>query len=224
MRDLELFSTGSTYHVYDRGADKRLIFMDEPDRARFVRSLAAFNEIGRDARMSLSRHTSTAAPENPCVDVVAYCLMSNHFHLMLRQLVPNGISEFMRRLAGGYARYFNKRHGRTGTLFEGAYKVKRLTTTLQFRHLSRYIHLNPLELAGMDYKRDKVPWDSARRFLESYAWSSYRHYAGLETQPFVKNDEALTHIGDEKDYIEFLRCWMERDWDTDNRFHGAITR
>ncbi|OGL97806.1 hypothetical protein A2304_03770 [Candidatus Uhrbacteria bacterium RIFOXYB2_FULL_57_15] len=221
MRESELFSNGAVYHVYNRGADRRNIFLTESDRTRFCKGMIAFNERGRCEPNSIShvRHPSVSA--NPCVDIMAYCLMPNHFHLMLKQRETNGISEFMHRLGGGYAKYFNRTNERKGVLFAGAYKIKRVTTDAQFQHLPRYIHLNPLELAGMNYKLGPIAWQDAERFLNDYRWSSYRHYAGLECQLFIRNEEIIEETS-EGSHREFLRGWVERDWKTLDSFDKKI--
>lgn len=222
MRDIELFSPGAIYHVYNRGVDKRNLFLDAADRARFVKSLVAFNDVGRRKNSSLSRVMNPTVSDNPCVNIVAYCLMPNHFHLMLQQVADRGVSEFMHRLGLGYTKYFNKRHERVGRLLESAYKIKRVETTIQQRHLSRYIHLNPLELGGMNWKERKILWGEAEPFLQSYLWSSYRHYAGMEAKPFVRVEEGLKYVGGSDGYTRFLAAWIERDWPALDAFDCPI--
>lgn len=222
MRDPELFSTGATYHVYNRGVDKRIIFNDDADRLRFLKSIVAFNEVGRRENSSLARVENPPVSDTPCVDVIAYCLMPNHFHLMLRQAVHGGVSEFMHRLGLGYTRYFNKRNGRVGRLLESAYKIKRVKTTLQNRHLPRYIHLNPLDLIGLDWKRQPAPWSVAEPFLMEYRWSSFRHYVGLERQAFIKPDSEAAEPNGPKNHSAFLAAWIERDWNALAAFDNPI--
>jgi len=133
-----------------------------------------------------------------------------------------GVSEFMHRLGLGYTKYFNKRHARTGCLLESAYKIKRVETTIQQRHLSRYIHLNPLDLAGFERKNQRIAWAQAEPFLNSYAWSSYRHYAGIEMQHFVRMDEGLKYVGGKEEYQQFLAAWIEQDWSALDSFDSPI--
>jgi putative transposase len=211
MRDIELFSTGAVYHVYNRGIEKRDIFLDDGDYRRFIKGLIEFNEAGERPKISLCNIPTPVLSDSPCVDLIAYSLMPNHFHLMLKQLTAGGISSFMQRVGLGYTNYFNKRYERAGRLFEGPYKIKRMENAIQKRHLSRYVHLNPLELVGFDYKRRAIPWERAKRFLEDYRWSSYRHYAGVELQEFVRPEEALKGVGGKEEYEDFLRAWVERD-------------
>lgn len=212
MRELELFRDGAVYHVYNRGVDKRNLFADDADRQRFIKGLIVFNEVGRKSQRSLAAIDDPIPSDRPCVDVVAYCLMPNHYHLMLRQISTGGISEFMHRIGVGYTNYFNKRHDRRGSLLETAYKIKRSKNLVQQRHLSRYIHLNPLELIGLEWKKRKVDWKKAESFLLSYAWSSFRHFVGAETQSFVRPEMAMRGVGNAEDYVRFLGSWIERDW------------
>lgn len=212
MRDPDLFSNGGIYHVYNRGVDKRTIFADAGDYGRFIDGMVAFNEVGRRAEQSISRASRPKASERPYVHVICYCLMPNHFHLMLEQAESNGISEFMMRLGNGYTKYFNKRHDRVGRLLESAYKIRRVETTDQQSHLTRYIHLNPLDLAGMSRKRKRVEWSRAEAFLNRYPWSSFRHYAGIEMQDFVRMQTGLKHVGTQADYKRFLAEWVENPW------------
>jgi len=209
MRDPDLFSNGAVYHIYNRGVDKRTIFSDASDYSRFIDGIVAFNEVGRKAVQSLSHIAKRIVNEHPYVRTICYCLMPNHFHLMLEQVESGGISEYMRRLGTGYTKYFNKRNERSGRLLESAYKIKRIETTDQFNHLSRYIHLNPLKLAGIDLNKERIRWNQAEAILSRYPWSSFRHYAGAERQPFIDMQTGLQYIGSPSDYMRFLSEWME---------------
>jgi hypothetical protein len=124
----------------------------------------------------------------------------------------------MHRLGTGYSKYFDIRHERTGCLFESSYKIKRMKNSVQRRHLSRYIHLNPLDLIGLDWKERRISWKEAGPFLESYAWSSYRHYVGLEELSFIRPEAAMENVGDRSDYVRFLKSWVERDWAEQAKF------
>lgn len=223
MRDNELFSNGAVYHVYNRGVDRRATFADDWDRLRFIKGMIAFNDIGRRANKSLSAVDVPAISENPYVEIVAYCLMPNHFHLMLVQKATGGISEFMRRIGTGYTQYFNKRNNRSGSLFETTFKVKRVTNSVQMRHLSRYIHLNPLELIGLNWKKGRVSWDIAESFLKTYSWSSFRHFIGLEARAFIHPEKALKNVGAPNDYVRFLSSWIERDRKRIDAFESLAT-
>lgn len=211
MRDAELFTgSGGTYHVYNRGVDKRIIFQDDADRVRFLNGLALFNDHGRRKNYSIKLIKTARVGDPPCVEVVAYCLMPNHFHLMLRQRVCGGVSEFMGRLGNGYTKYFNKRHERSGRLFESAYKAKRVETTGYAEHLTRYIHLNPLELDAI-WTSGQRTWQETSDALSDYKWSSYRHFIGMECSLFVRNETVMKGFKNADGYQRFIRGHIATD-------------
>lgn len=144
----EPFVNGEFYHVYNRGVDKRKVFLTDADFVRFLRGVEEFNAvdpIGSLYAKSFEKKDklsgSTAKSEN-LVDIVAYCLNMNHFHFILRQVSENGISEFMKRLSGGYTWYFNNRRRRSGVLFQGRFKAIHIDSNPYLLHLSAYVNLN----------------------------------------------------------------------------------
>ncbi|MGE5279202.1 MAG: transposase [Deltaproteobacteria bacterium] len=169
MRKIRLF-TGEFYHVYNRGADKRAIFLDRADYLRFKLGLKEFNT--RKRIFHLKHPVATRLrQEDELVDICCYCLLPNHFHLVLKQEQPEGISSFMQKVGTGYAQYFNKRYMRTGVLFQGPFKAKHVESDAHMLELSRYVHLNPWGLAE-GHKRE-----AKERYLVSYPWSSFKSYA-----------------------------------------------
>ena len=137
------FLEGEFYHVYNRGVDGRSITLDSRDSDRFLQCLKAFNTIEPIGSLYLlSFEDSQVKQSRKLVDIIAYCLNPNHFHLILRQKVKNGISMFMQRLAGGHAYYFNVKHKRVGTLFQGRFKAKHIPDNDYLLHLSTYVNLN----------------------------------------------------------------------------------
>lgn len=147
MRKTELVN-GEYYHIYNRGVDKRIIFSDHEDVERFLLSMTEFNTeepIGSIYEHSFSkklgRETSKSS-RKPLVDIVAYCLNPNHFHLLLKQVAEGGISEFMKRLGGGYTKYFNNKYERSGVLFQGVFKSVHVDSNEYLLHVSSYVNLN----------------------------------------------------------------------------------
>lgn len=204
----ETFQTGEFYHIYNRGVDKRITFMNDLDRRRFITSLIAFNEVGRKTPYSLAQQTPWKIPEPPLVNIHAYCLMPNHFHLLLEQLVENGISEFMHRIGTGFTNYFNIQQERSGALFEGPYKSILVTSDEYLLHLTRYIHLNPLELIESNWKTQGIQQlETAIKFLEIYPWSSYKIYLQVDQQPFVKTTIRDQWFQNSEDYRQFTLAW-----------------
>src|SRR6185312_7588170 len=152
------------YHVYNRGTDKRKIFLDQKDYERFLALLYLSN--GTTA-VHISNYQGSTLMElldldkgEPLVDIAAYCIMPNHFHLLLHQKVDGGISKFMQKLTTGYTMYFNTKYERSGTLFQGKFKSKHAGEDRYLKYLLSYIHLNP-------QKRVDYPYSSYKDFVET---------------------------------------------------------
>ncbi len=139
------FVIGEHYHVYNRGVDKRIIFADTHDVHRFFQSMIEFNTVPpigslyENSFLQLGGETPKSGEK--LVNIIAYCLNPNHFHLILEQLTDGGISEFMKRL-GGYTGYFNKKHERSGSLFQGVFKDVHIDSNEYLLHVSAYVNLN----------------------------------------------------------------------------------
>jgi Transposase and inactivated derivatives len=166
-----IFSNNEYYHVYNRGTDKRRIFLCEADYRRFIDGMRFFNTLTPVGHLNRNVEASPRQ-EDVLVKIVAYCLMSNHFHLLLQQVNKNGLSKYLHRLLTGYTMYFNKRYDRVGVLFQGVFKSKHIKDDSYLLHLTRYIHLNPLEkLSSHNPDRNKI-----NLFIKNYKWSSYSAY------------------------------------------------
>lgn len=135
---------GEYYHVYNRGTDKRAIFKTRVDSDRFFKCMSLFNttEPVRSVHALGGIDAESGKCDDPLVEIVAYCLNPNHYHLLLKEIVDGGISEYVKRLAGGYTSYFNTRHKRTGVLFQGKFKYKHIRSNDHLLHLSAYINCN----------------------------------------------------------------------------------
>jgi len=133
------FSEQEHYHIYNRGVDKRDIFCDQQDYVYFLKTLRAYNT---EKRLGKLRLHDNQPPENPPVTMLSYCLLPNHFHLLLRNNIKSGISEYMQRVMGGYTMYFNNKHDRSGSLFQGLFKSKHIDTDQDLRQILAYVHLN----------------------------------------------------------------------------------
>lgn len=213
MRKIQL-ANNEYYHIYNRGVEKRTIFQDQKDRFRFIHDLFEFNDQAPAGKFFISE----AEPPNVksremLVEIVCFCLMPNHFHLILRQKADNGISLFMQKLGTGYTVYFNKKYERNGVLFQGAFKSIHIETEEYLTHLSRYIHLNPIELIDSNWKTEGIKsWRKANEFLESYRWSSYPDYLGNKNFPSISNRNLLSRIfGSSENYKKFINSWLTKD-------------
>lgn len=170
------FAIGEFFHIYNRGIEKRIIFQDEHDHDRFQLLLHVSNNKDKINLRDLTYRNKDLyqfVPDQRIVAIGAYCLMPNHFHLLLTPLVEDGVSIFMQRLATSYSMYFNKKHERSGSLFEGKFKSKIADNDTYLRYLYSYILLNPVKLLQRDWKecgiRNK---QKAVQFLRQYPYSS----------------------------------------------------
>lgn len=183
------FITGEYYHVYNRGIDKRVIFRSKKDYERFIMLLylANSNDSFRLDDILNKQHKTfneilVLDKGKSLVSVGAWCLMTNHFHLLIRQEVDGGITKFMRKLGVGYSMFFNIKYQRTGALFGGLFKSKLIGVDDNYmRQLFGYIHINPLEIEFPNWK-EKINKSSInmKKFLKSYRYSSYSDYIGKD--------------------------------------------
>lgn len=187
------FVENSYYHVYNRGVEKRSIFVDDMDYAVFMSYLKNYL-LPKDEdflQNTLANPDSTPKQKsealrllrlnnfNSSIDLVAYCLMNNHFHFLVKQTPAWGIDSFMNSLMTRYTMYFNKKHKRVGHLFQGNYKAVRVETEEQLLHLSRYIHQNPTS-KGVAF--------------QSYRYSSYIQYLGNKPEEWIKPKDVMVYF------------------------------
>lgn len=188
MKKIE-FQNGNFYHIYNRGIDRRKVFLNRHDYSRFIVCLKEFNQVEpigslyllnlNRKRDSLSGRTAQKNEQNiqdknnkdnkesrKLVDIIAYALLPNHYHLLIKQLETNGTSEFIKRLAGGYTWYYNNKSERNGPLFAGKFKAIRIDSDAYLQQLSAYINAN-VEIHGISR-------------AEEWIWSSYRYYINKE--------------------------------------------
>ncbi|UCB57613.1 MAG: transposase [Candidatus Omnitrophota bacterium] len=215
------FANDYYYHTYNRGVDKRKIFLNKIHYFRFIHSLFEFNDLTaainfgwkmkKDYR-GLASIMETEEKER-LVDIVCFCLMPNHFHLILKQVSDNGIVKFMQKLGTGYTMYFNQVCQRKGSLFEGPFKAILIEKDEYFVHLSRYIHLNPVELISSDWRKKGIKdWNKINKFLEQYRWSSYLDYIGKSNFPSLSNRGfLLDYFKGKESYQAFVASWLKED-------------
>lgn len=187
------FTKGGIYHIYNKGVESQKIFLDEKDYQIFLYYLYIYlhplKKVLQDYyRLPLRLQKKNISSE---VDILAYCLMPNHFHLLLRQQSSNGISKLMKQLMSAYVEYFNTRHHHQGSPMQGRYKSVHVENDQQLLHLSRYIHLNPLVA--------HITQD-----LSTYKWSSYLQYIDQEKKTFCKKRTILSFFSSPDDYKKFV--------------------
>lgn len=208
------------YHIYNRGVEKRNIFQEENDYFRFIHDLYEFNDTNpanpNNRRIVGGRTSNNSNKRDLLVNIVCFCLMPNHFHLVLQAVKENGITQFMKKLGTGYAMYFNEKYDRVGSLFQGRFKSVLIENDEQFMHLSRYIHLNPIEIVEPSWKENDViqDWPKAKKFLENYRYSSYLDYIGTKNFPSViYKNPLLEYFKTPEEYKEFTEDSLVEDID-----------
>ncbi|HUC88555.1 MAG TPA: transposase [Candidatus Paceibacterota bacterium] len=186
------FITGEYYHLYNRGIDKRIIFKSKYDFERFIMLIYISNSQEEFKLNNLINQQKKSFFEvmildkgKPLVSIGAWCLMANHFHILVRQEIDSGITKFMKKLGTGYSMFFNIKYQRQGALFGGPFKSKCIKTDDNYmRQLFAYIHLNVFDIKFSGWeKQDKnknVDNKAMKDFLESYNYSSYFDYLGLD--------------------------------------------
>lgn len=196
----------SYYHLYNRGVAKQNIFQDAADYQTFLGYLKLYLSLPSLQGLSLKAPPSHKLKNfTEQVKLLAYCLMPNHFHLLIYQEEADLINHFMRALCTKYSMYFNRRYKRVGHVFQGSYKAVLIISEPQLIYLSKYIHRNPLELlpAGI--------------ILEGYKYSSYGNYLWLFQQEWVKPDDILNLFSTSNltnTYRAFVEETDERDLPT----------
>ncbi len=220
MRRIQ-FVNDYLYHIYNRGTEKRNILLNEVDYFRFIHDLYEFNNV--NATLNLARDivrgstsnniSNNKKPRELLVEIIAFCLMPNHFHLILRQLKERGITKFMQKLGTGYTMYFNQKNKRTGALFQGRFKAILVDKDNYFLPLVNYVHLNPVELIEPNWKEEGIrDRKKVNDFLEDYRWSSYPDYVGIKNFPSVINKEFLiSYFKNEENYKNFVNQWLVKD-------------
>jgi len=161
------FVNGEYYHILNRGVAQMPIYNDTRDYKRFLKTMSYYQVKGPKPRFSMfDPKLHLLNPSRKIIDIICFCLMPNHFHLLIRQVEEKGVFEFISKLSNSYTKYFNIRNKRNGPIFQGEFKAVLIESNEQLLHLSRYIHLNPLV-------------NNLTKDLSFYPWSSFPEYIGL---------------------------------------------
>ena len=217
------FITGEYYHIYNRGIDKRNIFKLERDYERFMMLLYICNStIEPSFRLdNLINHSHKTFKEilvldkgEPLVSVGAWCLMTNHFHLLIRQEVDGGVTKFMRKLGTGYSMFFNKKYQRQGALFGGPYKSKCIKADDNYmRQLFAYIHLNSLDIEFTGWEKGgRNDNNKMKEYLREYRYSSYQDCVGVDrVEGRILNKIAFPdYFQEEQSFEKFLESYLSK--------------
>lgn len=230
MRKIQ-FINENIYHVYNRGADKRTIFLDTRDYLRMIHDLWEFNDSNPspppNVRFQL-KHPAQASAEHleksfgvfeaepqkqrdPLIEIMTFALMPNHFHLLIRQKQDKGIQRFMQKLGTGYTMYFNTKYQHLGHVFQGKFKAVIVEHERQLIHLPYYIHLNPLDLKYPSWRKAELEnAGNTIKYLQTYRWSSHLDYLGQKNFPPVTQREFLLKIfGGAEGYKKEINKWLQ---------------
>ncbi|MBI2330396.1 transposase [Candidatus Daviesbacteria bacterium] len=200
-----VFANEEIYHVFNRGVAGLPIYHHTYNYSRFIQLLDYYRftntptSFSRFLKLPLEekgRILENLKKENNLqVEILAFCLMPNHFHLLLKQISEKGIKSFISNVQNGYAKYFNIKKERSGPLFQSAFKAVRIETDEQLLHVSRYIHLNPATAYIITIEK-----------LIDYHWSSFATYLGINSTdfPFVKPEFILNFFKSPEKYKEFV--------------------
>lgn len=212
---LKSYIEGGYYHIYNRGVNKRTIFMDEQDYAVFLSYLKLYllpKDVETLKKISANPNATYREKKeaeaklhlnnfNSRIELVAYCLMPNHFHFLLKQVGEKDIENFMRSVGTKYTMYFNRKYKRVGPLFQDTYKAVLMNTDAQILYLTRYIHRNPIKTIN----KKRLLKTSFKRILLSWPMS-YQNYLGLVRQDWVKPEFILQNFSESgfNSYEEFV--------------------
>lgn len=196
-------ATGEIYHIFNRGIERRDIFTRINEYRRALEVIGYYRYSDLPVKFSLY----LKLPDNQKSDIlkslehknklevklIAFCLMPNHFHLLVRQEKDGGISRFVSNFSNSYCKYFNTKYERVGPLFQGSFKAVRVETDEQLIHLSRYIHLNPVSSCKIKEKD-----------LDDYPWSSMAQYLGKIDRGITDSSLVMSNFKNAGSYRKFV--------------------
>lgn len=176
-----LYVENGFYHIYNRGVEKRRIFQEAEDYKKFLHYLKIYlspiESVTKE--FPLLRANLVKANLSEQLDLLCYCLMPNHFHLLIKQKTKDAITKLMRQVMTSYSMYFNNKYNRVGPLFQGKFKAAIIENDPYLLHLSRYIHQNPKE-RGIA--------------LSDFPWSSYSFYINKNEHEWLKPNQILEYF------------------------------
>ncbi len=195
--------TGEVYHVFNRSIARQPIFLTSKDFQRALDLTNYYNHLNPPIRFShfnrlpillKNKVWENLIKENQkLVDILAFCLMPNHIHFLIKEIKDNGITTFMRKFQNSYAKYINAKTERTGSLFQSMFKAVRILTDEQLVHVARYIHLNPIT----SYMVKNIEQ------LKVYPWSSFPLYLDKNYSGLINTEEILNSFKSRVELIKF---------------------
>jgi len=237
----EQFVTDEIYHIVIRGIDENKIFKDIGDHYRGIFSIYEFNDVKpviirdrRKARVHFKK-VLKGAKENPplfvdsrdkLVEILAFCIMPNHLHLLVRQLKNDGVFKFMKKFGSGYGRYFNEKYHRKGYVFQNRFVAVRIKNDRQFKIIFAYIHSNPASLIEPKWREIGIKnLEKVINFIENYKWASYQDYIGKQNFPSVTEREFLLEtMGGKRGCKQFMKDWLKYRGKIKEKEEGKIKK
>jgi len=228
MRKIK-FNIGNFYHLYSRGTEKRIIFINEADMWRFLQGVYLFNnenslfntlfQIERENKgrinFNLLKEFVNKNQENrkPLVRIMADCLMPNHYHLLVQEIQENGISKFMQKLGTGYVGFFNKKYNRVGALFQGRFKSVEIKNDIQLMQVLAYINvMNPGQLIKANLKeegiKDLEELKKIMNFAKDYSFSTNPDYLGIRDSIIIDKGIYNDFFPSPEKYKEFVKDFL----------------
>lgn len=226
MRRKHPFTIGSIHHIYNRGVEKRSICREEADYWRFLQGLCLFNDTKSTNRVlwELERNRgelnlrvlrdyviNPANEREKLVRILAYCVMDNHYHLLVEEVREGGISQFMQKFGTGYAKFFNEKHARIGHLFQDKFKNVLVDNDRYLQYLLVYINvLNPANFVAQNWKEEGIKnIQEVLQYAQEYSWSSHRDYLGLRNSIILEKGIFESLVSTPESYLDLVKVVLE---------------
>lgn len=183
------------FHLTGRGVEKRDVVLNDSNRLRFIHDLFAFNDLNPVENYGIPARRDERPKRSLLVHIHAFCLMKNHYHLLVSEAIENGIALFMKKLNMGYTKYFNEKYERSGALWQGKYRKIPIVRDAHFLYVPFYIHLNPLDYSMPEWREGGVrDVQKALKQLDDYRWSSHLDYLGVKNFPSITRRDGLQEL------------------------------
>lgn len=222
MSRKHVFAPNEYYHIYNRGVDKRVIFQNVYDYHRFMLLLYFCNsdqpvdmeKVFREVREGRT-FTDLFKIEKgeSLVAIGAWCLMPNHFHILIKEITEKGTQKFMQKLTTGYSMYFNQKYNRTGSLFQGKFKSEHVNNERFFKYIFSYIHLNPVKLVSGESGWKEIGLKDQKKvenFLKNYEYSSFINYldSNSKYENILAKNLFQEYFPDINEHLEDVKDWL----------------
>ncbi len=199
------FAPNEYYHLYNRGTEKRVIFIDKKDYEHFLFLMHICNTTKSIELRNIGKNFDRG---KTIVNIGAYCLMPNHFHILVREKTENGISKYIHKLMTSYSMYFNKKYERTGKLYEGVFKSIHINNDRYLKYIYSYIHLNPAKLIDKNWKEERnKPLTKLLQYVFEYPYSSMEEYKDGKFK-IINPSEFPAYFKKLTDYKKELFEWL----------------